>query len=69
MKFEEFKPYNIEVFDLSGNRIWIEDRGIEVDPSNITVGPRIGIDYAGEDANLPYRFLLENDVIQLHSRF
>ena len=41
---------------LSGNRIWIEDRGIVVKSSTIIAGPRIGVDYAGEDAKLPYRF-------------
>jgi DNA-3-methyladenine glycosylase len=45
--------------DLCGEKIWIEDRGIEVDPSRITAGPRVGVEYAGEDAGLPYRFLLE----------
>ena len=43
--------------DLKGDVIWIEDRGITVPDSEISVGPRIGIDYAGEDALLPYRFL------------
>lgn len=43
---------------LSGNRIWIEDHGIDVPEDNVDVGPRIGIDYAGPDAALPYRFLM-----------
>jgi DNA-3-methyladenine glycosylase len=37
--------------------IWIEDQGLQVLDSEIQVGPRIGIDYAEEDALLPYRFL------------
>lgn len=37
--------------------IWIEDRGIK--PRNIIVGPRVGIDYAGEDALLPWRFIMD----------
>lgn len=41
---------------LSGNRLWIEDHGIGIAPSDIYSGPRIGIDYAGDDAGLPYRF-------------
>ena len=41
---------------LDGEPLWIEDRGIEVPDAGITAGPRIGIDYAGEDAALPYRF-------------
>lgn len=42
--------------DLQGNQIWIEDKGIKVNPKDITIGPRVGVDYAGEDALLPYRF-------------
>ncbi len=45
--------------DLFGNRIWIEDRGINPVDNEITTGPRIGVDYAGEDAFLPYRFILK----------
>ena len=37
--------------DLGGDRIWIEDHGIEV--GKIRTGPRIGVDYAGEDAERP----------------
>ena len=44
--------------DLSGDRVWIEDHGLTVDQKAITTGPRVGIDYAGEDAKLPYRFIL-----------
>ena len=39
--------------------IWIEDRGISIDPSRIWPGPRIGVEYAGKDAKLPYRFRTE----------
>ncbi|HZD52153.1 MAG TPA: DNA-3-methyladenine glycosylase [Woeseiaceae bacterium] len=41
---------------LLGERIWIEDHGIVAAESSITVGPRVGVDYAEEDAALPYRF-------------
>lgn len=41
---------------LLDGRIWIEDHGLEVDPDQLLVGPRVGINYAGEDAALPYRF-------------
>ena len=41
---------------LTGNKIWLEDRGIKIAGKDILAGPRIGIDYAGEDALLPYRF-------------
>lgn len=42
--------------DLLGDLITIEDRGIVAPPKAIVEGPRIGVDYAGEDALLPYRF-------------
>lgn len=45
--------------DLSSNRIWIEDRGIDVADEAVTAGPRIGVDYAGEDATRPYRFVAD----------
>lgn len=42
--------------DLLGDTIWIEDRDIIVPRRHIITGPRIGVDYAGADALLPYRF-------------
>lgn len=44
---------------LIENTIWIEDRGIQVRKNEIEITPRIGVDYAGEDALLPYRFVLK----------
>ena len=44
--------------DLAGDKIWIEDQDISVDDAEIIVGPRVGIDYAEEDASRPYRFIL-----------
>ena len=41
---------------LQGREVWIEDRKIAVDFSKIRASKRIGIDYAEEDALLPYRF-------------
>ena len=41
--------------------LWIEDRGYK--NNRIEVGPRIGIDYAGEDARLPYRFFLKDALV------
>jgi len=41
---------------LLGDRIWIEDHKISVRAQDILTGPRIGIDYAGDDARRPYRF-------------
>ncbi len=41
--------------DLGGGLIRIEDHGVGV--GEVTTGPRIGVDYAGEDARRPYRFV------------
>lgn len=41
-----------------GPAIWVEDEGFIPKPQDIIVGPRIGVDYAGKDASLPYRFLM-----------
>lgn len=46
---------------LAGRRIWIEDHGIAATDAMVDVGPRIGIDYAGEDVARPYRFVLHRD--------
>ncbi|MCA0238809.1 MAG: DNA-3-methyladenine glycosylase [Bacteroidetes bacterium] len=44
---------------LPDSPVWIEDRGIEVAPSSIVAGKRIGVDYAGECAEWPWRFWLQ----------
>ncbi|MBL7933275.1 MAG: DNA-3-methyladenine glycosylase [Bacteroidia bacterium] len=44
---------------LTGNELWLQDDKVNIKESDILVGPRIGIDYAGEDAKLPYRFWTE----------
>ncbi len=43
---------------LLEDTIWIEDSGAKVKDDAISITPRIGVDYAGDDAKLPYRFLL-----------
>lgn len=41
--------------DLTGARLWLEDRG---DPEvKVLATPRIGVDYAGEWATRPWRFI------------
>jgi len=44
---------------LAGNEIWLEDFGAKIPTRKIDASPRIGIDYAGEDALLPWRFTLK----------
>jgi DNA-3-methyladenine glycosylase len=46
---------------LMGPEVWIGDDGFRVRPSRIGVSARIGVDYAGEDAALPYRFFIRGN--------
>ncbi|GAA5521957.1 DNA-3-methyladenine glycosylase [Aliifodinibius salicampi] len=43
---------------LNTDIIWIENRNNRIKPDHISSGPRIGVDYAEEDAELPWRFFL-----------
>lgn len=45
---------------LESETIWLEDRGVIIPDTQIDIFPRIGVDYAGEDAKRPYRFILNN---------
>lgn len=53
--------YSISGIDLcrSGDEksVWIEEAGLIPPESEIITGSRIGVEYAGEDAKLPYRFI------------
>lgn len=44
---------------LSGDEIFIADNDISFQDADVIVTPRIGVDYAGEDAKLPYRFAVK----------
>ena len=46
---------------LQSDELSIVDDGFSVRPSQILATPRIGVDYAGEDALLPYRFILKDN--------
>ena len=46
---------------LEGSTVWIEDVNNKVFDKNILSVPRIGVDYAGEDTKLPYRFYIKNN--------
>jgi DNA-3-methyladenine glycosylase len=43
---------------LTGSDIWIGDEGIKVKKQQIVASKRIGIDYAGKDADLPWRYTI-----------
>ena len=46
--------------DLLGNRVWLEE-GETITRSRIASGPRIGIDYAEEWVDKPWRFWVKNN--------
>ena len=46
---------------LLNDRVWIEDQGIKILKNSVIASPRIGIDYAGEDADLPWRFTVKGN--------
>lgn len=46
---------------LLGDEIFIADDGFKVKTSQIAATPRIGVDYAGADALLPYRFIVKGN--------
>ena len=52
---------NLELnrWDLTvGRKLWIEDRGERTPTSHVITSPRTGVDYAGEWAAKPWRFVL-----------
>jgi len=50
--------------DLLGDNIWLEDRGLAFNDAILT-GTRIGVQYSGQDALLPYRFWIPEVKIKL----
>jgi len=46
--------------DLLGDKIWIEDRGVKILRKKIAVTKRIGVEYAGKDAHLLYRYIIRD---------
>ena len=56
--------YSHTGIDLLGDEIWLEDQGYKFDDEILT-GTRIGVQYSGQDAFLPYRFRVPEDKIRL----
>lgn len=46
---------------LESSEIYIADDGFNYSESEIVATPRIGVDYAAEDALLPYRFIVKGN--------
>lgn len=51
----------INTISLQSDTLWIEDRGLLIPDDQIAAVPRIGVAYAKEDAQLPYRFYVKGD--------
>jgi len=51
----------MNTISLDSNKIWIEDHNVLINKKDILSSSRIGVDYAGEDAKLPYRFYIKNN--------
>jgi DNA-3-methyladenine glycosylase len=45
--------------DLTSGTLWIEDRNLEV--GRIETSPRVGVDYAGEFRDKPWRFYIQGN--------
>lgn len=50
---------DLNTTNLSEPPLWIEDHGINFKEDEINISPRIGVDYAEEDAQKPWRFFVE----------
>jgi DNA-3-methyladenine glycosylase len=48
-------------YSLGKPPVWIEDRGVKIAAKDIRHSPRIGIDYAKEHKELPWRFTLKDN--------
>ena len=48
-------------FSLTGKKLFIGDDGFGFNKKEIGASPRIGVDYAGKDALLPYRFYIKGN--------
>lgn len=46
---------------LLGNELYIANDDFKIAKNTIIATPRIGVDYAGEDAKLPYRFIIKDN--------
>jgi DNA-3-methyladenine glycosylase len=47
--------------DLTEDHIWVEKRGIRYTDDQIIASPRVGVDYAGDDAFLPWRYRVKDN--------
>ena len=46
---------------LLNDEVWVQDNGSSISRNDIVASKRIGIDYAGKDALLPWRFTIKDN--------
>ncbi|QQL51426.1 DNA-3-methyladenine glycosylase [Mucilaginibacter ginkgonis] len=51
----------INAISLQSDVLWLEDRGLSFADEEVATVPRVGVDYAKEDALLPYRFYVKGN--------
>ncbi|MBE8725973.1 DNA-3-methyladenine glycosylase [Flavobacterium hungaricum] len=47
--------------ELDGDEIWVEDHGFRYTDEQIASVPRVGVDYAGDHALLPWRYFIKDN--------
>lgn len=47
--------------DMTEDHIWVEKKGIRYGEDQIIASPRVGVDYAGDDAFLPWRYRVKDN--------
>ena len=47
---------------LLNDEVWVQDNGSSISRNDIVASKRIGIDYAGKDALLPWRFTIKDNL-------
>jgi DNA-3-methyladenine glycosylase len=52
----------INGISLQSDTLWLEDRGLSFPNDEVAAVPRVGVDYAGDDALLPYRFYVKGNI-------
>jgi DNA-3-methyladenine glycosylase len=52
-------------YSFASPPLWIEDRKASFRENEILATPRIGVDYAGKDAHLPWRFLVDPSMLNI----
>ena len=51
----------INAISLQSDVLWLEDKGLSFADDQVAAVPRVGVDYAGDDALLPYRFYVKGN--------